>query len=303
MELTCENVLSCKFCKKIFKTVSSLNLHIKSAKKCLQNRPSKISFQCKDCLKNFTTKQNLNNHQKLCITLIINQKDKEIEELRKQLDFYKHRQLTHIDIDFEDFEKFCVTTFINNIDFFTEKRLYKIIVSIFFKFLVDPYNNIPLVICSDKSRYVFKYKDKTGNIFTDVKAYVIMARLEKSFINISNAMKTWFYDVIYNSDIIQKNYNNSYTFIEDCKNESLKDSTGIEYGKYLRRKLFIEENKDIYSEQTKIENYIKWDRGVKDFYKNRFENCFTILNDINDKFIYKHLSVILPSKFYISEEI
>lgn len=285
-------ILFCKFCNKIFKTVSSLNFHMKSAKKCLKNRPaeeSKLLFQCQECLKNFTTKQNLNNHQKICVTAIINQKDKEIAELRKQLDFYKDRQLTNIDIDLEDFENFCVTTFINNIDSFTEKRLYKVIVSVLLKFIVDPYTNIPLVICSDKSRYVFKYKDISGSVLTDVRAYTIMSRLEKSFINISNRMKNWFYNVVYDNTSIPNFYNYSYTFLEDCKNDDRKS---------LRRRLFLEENKEIYSERLKIENYIKWDKGIKDFYKNRFEICFTILNDnYVDKFIYKPLSVILSSKF------
>ena len=86
MDSTIANILSCKFCNKLFKTVSSLNLHIKSAKKCFKNRSmeeSKLIFKCQDCLKNFSTKQNLNNHQKICVTTIINQKDKEIAELRK----------------------------------------------------------------------------------------------------------------------------------------------------------------------------------------------------------------------------
>lgn len=291
MDSTIANILSCKFCNKLFKTVSSLNLHIKSAKKCLKNRSMEESklFKCQDCLKNFSTKQNLNNHQKICVTTIINQKDEEIAKLRKELEFYKDRQLTHIDIDLEDFENFCVATFINNIDSFTEKRLYKVIVSVLLKFIADPCTNIPLIICSDKSRYVFKYKDISGTIFTDVGFYTIISRLEKSFINISNRMKNWFYSVVYDNTTIPNFYNYSYSFLEDCKNDDSKS---------LRRRLFLEENKEIYSaERVKIENYIKWDAGIKDFYKNRFEICFAILNDINDKFIYKPLSVILSSKF------
>ena len=289
-----EEELYCSFCSKKFKSKSSLNFHIKTAKKCLKNRENKesvLKFKCEYCLKNFSSKQNLKNHQKICFTLIITQKNMEIKELRDKLEIYKSNvtvDFQTLNLDLEDFEYFCIISFINNIDLFTEKKIYKTIISILHRFLVDPINKIPLVICSDKSRCIFKYKD--NNIITDNRAYLLMSKLENSFINISNRMKSWFYDIVYNNNntLPNKYYSYSYNLL-DCKD--------IENSRKYRRELFLSENRHIYEEPKKIETYIKWDKGIKDFYKGRFDDTCKLLTEINDKFIYRPLSIILPSKF------
>ena len=59
----------CEYCKKEFKTSSSLNLHIKTAKYCLKIQGKSISelqYKC-DCDKIFTTKQHLSNHIDKCV--------------------------------------------------------------------------------------------------------------------------------------------------------------------------------------------------------------------------------------------
>ena len=62
----------CDFCKKSFSTISSLNLHKKTTKRCLKiqadlNNVIPISkFLCEYCNKNFSTKHNYEVHKETC---------------------------------------------------------------------------------------------------------------------------------------------------------------------------------------------------------------------------------------------
>jgi hypothetical protein len=73
--------MNCEFCNKIFSNNSSLNNHKRTAKYCLKLQDNKevINFNCDYCIKIFTSRHNLNLH-------LLNCKDKDVENIRKQKD-------------------------------------------------------------------------------------------------------------------------------------------------------------------------------------------------------------------------
>ena len=58
----------CEFCEKILKTISSLNHHIKTAKRCLSLRKdtTKEEFTCEFCTRKFTCRHYLISHLASC---------------------------------------------------------------------------------------------------------------------------------------------------------------------------------------------------------------------------------------------
>jgi hypothetical protein len=68
---------TCEFCKKDFKSISSLNYHVKTAKYCLeiQNKVN-ITFQCSKCKKILSCKKTLENHILKCVDHIDEFKNK-----------------------------------------------------------------------------------------------------------------------------------------------------------------------------------------------------------------------------------
>jgi len=83
-------IYNCEFCKKVYKSLSSLNYHKKTAKFCLDlqkennNNNIKIKeYKCEHCDKKFTQKSSLISH--LCVCNVKNYKDKidnKIKELK-----------------------------------------------------------------------------------------------------------------------------------------------------------------------------------------------------------------------------
>lgn len=101
-----ENLISCNFCNKKFKSISNLNYHKKSAKYCLviQGKIDKKekNFVCVLCNKILSTKQILENHKKIC--------KKNIEEenviIRKELEETKIKNLENqFKIKYKEFKK------------------------------------------------------------------------------------------------------------------------------------------------------------------------------------------------------
>jgi hypothetical protein len=79
--------LTCKFCNNNFKSVSNLNYHIKTSKKCISQRSNTDSnieiryLECKYCSKKFTQANHLTNHLLVC-----KEKDsKLLDDLNKQI--------------------------------------------------------------------------------------------------------------------------------------------------------------------------------------------------------------------------
>jgi hypothetical protein len=77
--------MDCEFCKTTLKTLSSLNYHKKTNKKCLekQNVSSKEFISCEFCKKVFSN-QTLKIHIKTCKNKKVKEKDDIIEELLKE---------------------------------------------------------------------------------------------------------------------------------------------------------------------------------------------------------------------------
>jgi hypothetical protein len=99
--------MECKYCNNTFKTISSLNNHIKTAKYCLALRQdSKSLYVCEYCNSTLSSKFRLQTHLQICSQKneqilckkdkIIHEKDilitkleKEVSELKVHLAFYK----------------------------------------------------------------------------------------------------------------------------------------------------------------------------------------------------------------------
>ena len=56
--------MNCEFCKNVFRNISSLNNHQKTAKYCLdiQGKKSLNTFECENCNSTFTLKSTLDKH-------------------------------------------------------------------------------------------------------------------------------------------------------------------------------------------------------------------------------------------------
>jgi len=87
----------CEYCLKELGTKSALNIHKKSAKYCIQLQGKNITeietFICNFCNKEFTLKSSLLKHINICKLSITNDKNKIIENYKKEIDRYKEDSL------------------------------------------------------------------------------------------------------------------------------------------------------------------------------------------------------------------
>ena len=195
----------CEYCNKEFKTTSSLNLHIKTAKYCLKIQDEiatkKSINQCNSCLKNFISNNSLSEHLKLCITDLFefnNKINKNSEKFKEQLmvkeEQIKELQKTIERLTLKAIDKHSITNNTTNkilnivtpLDF-TSKELIKNTINDNYKLdyifsgqkgiakfafdhlLKDEEGNLKYV-CTDPSRQIFKYKDESGEVRKDVEA-------------------------------------------------------------------------------------------------------------------------------------
>jgi len=107
---------NCMFCNMIFKEKRYLSKHLKTSKKCLENRP-KTTYNCIWCSQTFIFKDDLNKHYKKCecdkeqlhIDLLnkhnytIEEKDNQLREKDKQLE-EKNNQLEEKDKIIKDLQ-------------------------------------------------------------------------------------------------------------------------------------------------------------------------------------------------------
>jgi len=233
----------CEYCKTSFKSLSSLNYHIKNAKYCLliqgKNTDKTVKqkdFTCNFCNKILCSKRNLNNHVESCEKDFKNilKYETRIKELEKQLQIQKESYIEQIEIyknqnlilqqtierlSTKAIEKPTTTnnTINNNlnitttIDFDDIDKIKYIIEEDFNinyavdgqkgianfladKFLKDENGNL-IYICTDPSRYVFKYRDSSGEFKKDLEAkkltnYIIQGGIKKKAVNVSNEWYT-----------------------------------------------------------------------------------------------------------------
>lgn len=84
-----QNNFPCEYCKKDYSSKKSLELHLKTAKFCFNLRKKSdeekiIEFSCEYCENKFSVKANLDRHMVTCKFKQLRQKEKEMDELKKQ---------------------------------------------------------------------------------------------------------------------------------------------------------------------------------------------------------------------------
>ena len=89
----------CNYCNKILASQSSLNVHLKRAKYCINKRSEKnTNFECNGCDKKYTSKQNLNIHMENCVMYQIKlTKENYIKEIN-----FLNKKLEEKDIQLEE---------------------------------------------------------------------------------------------------------------------------------------------------------------------------------------------------------
>jgi hypothetical protein len=188
----------CEYCTKTYSNKSNLRHHQKTAKKCLriQQREVAVSFTCSGCCSTFTRKDHLRNHLAICAPYIREQveielseeyeyqlidKDEEIQRLYEEIQRLRKKN--------KDLEKRPQNITINNNttnnilnfyadrieDKFTHKNIEKHVPTLKLEdvraprplavWSADKLQNI--ILCSDKSRYNFIYKDSMDQLIRD----------------------------------------------------------------------------------------------------------------------------------------
>jgi hypothetical protein len=203
--------MKCQYCGNEFKTLSSLNNHIKSAKYCLKLRNKSSTFECKGCEKTFSSKYWLNMHQQSCVSYNKNlfdinhnndlfkkdeeiiKKDEEIKELKKTIRELQDK-LENVAIKAVSRSTTTNQTQINNyiqkLELTTDEYIKAQVPQLTIEHikkgpkgyaeyaLKHPLNN--RLICVDYSRRKVKYKDSDGNVITDPEMSNITQKLFES---------------------------------------------------------------------------------------------------------------------------
>ena len=83
--------MECQYCKKILRTISSLNQHQKTVKSCLklQGEDIKGKYVCDFCKKDYQTKSDLNIHQNTCKFKRNKDIQEEVNNLKRELEVLK----------------------------------------------------------------------------------------------------------------------------------------------------------------------------------------------------------------------
>jgi hypothetical protein len=169
----------CNFCAKEFQSEKNLLYHQKNTKKCLKLQNKDCNFQCEGCLKDYSVKTFYFNHVKDCSAYILKQKDKIIENLmneNKNLADFKEKHSKHKFKKANIVSLSCITNdFINSqVSLINESVIRNSSVQLY-DFI---YNCVKhKIICVDKSRYIFKYKDEKNNVITDVRLNLLLKKI------------------------------------------------------------------------------------------------------------------------------
>jgi len=208
----------CKYCNKKLASQSSLNVHLKRAKYCINKRSEKnTNFECNGCDKKYTSKQNLNIHMENCVMYqikltkenyikeinILNnkleEKDIRLEEQKNQYEI-KIQQLQDKleNIAIKAVQRPTTTTNMNKtqINNYIQKMD-----PLSLEHMLEQSSNLTLehiqkgasgyaeyaleyplkdrIACVDYSRRKMKFKDKDGNLITDPE----MVKLAPMFFN------------------------------------------------------------------------------------------------------------------------
>jgi hypothetical protein len=186
--------MKCPYCDNVFRSISSLNNHIKTARYCLSKRTDKTSpqFKCCKCPKTFTSKRWLKSHENKCGETIEELKDRN-SELITQNDLlegtvYELKQtIKELQDKLENIaikavqrpttRNTQINNYIQQLKPVTEEHLIKSVRNLTIDHILqgpEGYAEYALgyplkgrVLCSDYSRRKVKFKDKDGSVVTD----------------------------------------------------------------------------------------------------------------------------------------
>ena len=207
----------CKHCNKKLASQSSLNVHIKRAKYCIDKRCNiqlQSNFKCIGCKKDYTSKQNLNIHMETCfhfqiksdnenytkkiqnLTEKLEEKDLQLEEQRDRYE----KKIQQLQDKLENVaikavqrpttsNKTQINNYIQNMKPVTEELLLDNVQHLTIDHIKkgpEGYAEYALeyplkdsMMCSDYARRKVKFKDKDGNVITDPE----MTTLARKFFN------------------------------------------------------------------------------------------------------------------------
>ena len=207
----------CKYCNKKLSSQSSLNVHLKRAKYCINKRSEKnTNFQCNGCDKKYTSKQNLNIHMENCVMYQIKlTKENYIKEINilnnklEEKDIQLEEQKNQYEIKIQQLQDKLENIAIKAVQRPTTTNMNKTQINNFIQkmepisseHMLEQAQNLTLehiqkgasgyaeyaleyplkerIACVDYSRRKMKFKDKDGNLITDPE----MVKLAPMFFN------------------------------------------------------------------------------------------------------------------------
>ena len=207
----------CKYCNKKLSSQSSLNVHLKRAKYCINKRSEKnTNFQCNGCDKKYTSKQNLNIHMENCVMYQIKlTKENYIKEINilnnklEEKDIQLEEQKNQYEIKIQQLQDKLENIAIKAVQRPTTTNMNKTQINNFIQkmepisseHMLEHAQNLTLehiqkgasgyaeyaleyplkerIACVDYSRRKMKFKDKDGNLITDPE----MVKLAPMFFN------------------------------------------------------------------------------------------------------------------------
>lgn len=235
---------NCEFCKKSFYDISTLNKHLKSAKKCIKLRetlaPGTLILEekfygCVNCSKKFTTNQNLKRHLENCKTVINVEKLVEtVEVLSQQIKELKDKPTTSTTINNNGgINQVNITNHIGFREYMTHEKIESIfndhytiqkmmegqegLADFTIEFFLNGTDK-PMYFCSDKSRNSFYFLDSNKKRVNDPDGKIMSRMIYASGINsIREKFTSHCSNTKAISSDLEKNFNSITNLKEDDK--------------------------------------------------------------------------------------
>jgi len=263
----------CEYCKKNFSSISSLNYHKKTAKKCLNNREISTEdiqqYNCELCNKTFSQKHNFQLHNKKCKVKLNLQEKQTIDELLTLKD----------EVETFVIEKNKQTELINKLQ---EENRY---INIKYKELLKKYEDLKLELS--------EYKGKLQSKDEEIKRLEILAKKPTTTTNHYNncnnkyEMKIAFERLV---PFTEETINNSLRqYINSKSLKEGEESFSSDLNKSLEDKLIVTDmsrGKAIVKSETGSKKNTTTKKVIKDVFKYGknviLENCDIALDELEE---------------------